>query len=92
MMAVEAMLTARSTMGTTLTHTCTRIMLDTMQMYTGLTMRYAHVEADGAHGMNGVDTTGANGKGVNVNSARGAGARGVNVDWGVNAGACSGWS
>ena len=34
----------------------------------------------------------ANGGGVNVDGVRGVGVRGANVDWGVNAGACSGWS
>ena len=42
--------------------------------------------------VNGMDTTGADGEGVNVDGARGVGARGANMDWGVNAGACSGWS
>ena len=36
------------------------------------------------HGVNGVDTTGADGEGVNVDGARGVGARGANVDWGAN--------
>ena len=69
-------------------------MLDTMQMYTGLTVRCAHAEADGVQmdGVNGADAAGANGEGMNVDGARGVGTRGANVDWGANAGACSGWS
>ena len=73
-------------------------------MYTGLTVRCAHAEADGVHmdgtnsadGVNGVDgansadATGANGEGVNVDGARGVGMRGANVDWGANAGAYTG--
>ena len=60
-------------------------------IYTGLTMRCAHAEVDGAH-VDGVDAAGANGKGVNVDGARGVGTRGANVDWGVNAGVHGGWS
>ena len=49
-------------------------------MYTELTMRCAHTEADGVHmdGANGADTAGANGKGVNMDGARGW-ARGVRM-------------
>ena len=42
--------------------------------------------------MDGMNGAGANEKGVNVDGARGMGARGANMDWGVNAGACGGWS
>ena len=47
--------------------------------YTHLTHRLSNV-----HGTNGMDTTGVDGEGVNVDSARGVGARGANVDWGAN--------
>ena len=84
---VEAMPMGRSTTGQDLAVI--------VWIYTGLTMRCAHAEVDGAH-VDGVDAAGANGKGVNVDGARGVGTRGVgargaNVDWGVNAGVCGGW-
>ena len=47
--------------------------------YTHLMRRLSNV-----HGANGVDTTGADGEGMNVDGARGVGARGANVDWGAN--------
>ena len=71
---VEAMPMGRSTTGQDLAVI--------VWIYTGLTMRCAHVEVDGAH----ADAAGANGKGVNVDGARDVGMRGANVDWGVNAG------
>ena len=44
--------------------------------YTHLTCRLSNV-----HGM---DTTGVDGEGMNMDGARGVGMRGANVDWGVN--------
>ena len=43
-----------------------------------------HARLSNMHSANGVDTTGADGEGVNVDGARGMGTRGANVDWGVN--------